>query len=174
MLTREVVLIAIYLVGIGAVRSPDRALHGECGSPPRGERQYWGYQRPPRRREGGGGTHPDRGYRGRGRRWCCWREGWERRPGIPRGGGVDGGSGPPVSYLPEIPGGKGVATTLGVVLAAMPVVGGLVLLVRPLVAVVWRYSSLAALAAAAALPSRWPGWSTGGRSWSSSARYRRR
>ena len=50
-------------------------------------------------------------------------------------------------------GGKGVATTLGVVLAAMPVVGGLVLLVWLMVAVVWRYSSLAALAAAAALPA---------------------
>jgi acyl phosphate:glycerol-3-phosphate acyltransferase len=50
-------------------------------------------------------------------------------------------------------GGKGVATTLGVVLAAMPVVGGLLLLVWLLVAVVWRYSSLAALAAAAALPA---------------------
>jgi glycerol-3-phosphate acyltransferase PlsY len=50
-------------------------------------------------------------------------------------------------------GGKGVATTLGVVLAAMPVVGGLQLHVWLLVAVVWRYSSLAALAAAAALPA---------------------
>ena len=50
-------------------------------------------------------------------------------------------------------GGKGVATTLGVVLAAMPAVGGLLLLVWLLVAVVWRYSSLAALAAAAALPA---------------------
>ncbi len=50
-------------------------------------------------------------------------------------------------------GGKGVATTLGVVLAAMPVVGGLLILVWLLVAVVWRYSSLAALAAAAALPA---------------------
>jgi len=50
-------------------------------------------------------------------------------------------------------GGKGVATTLGVVLAAMPVVGGLLLLVWLLIAVVWRYSSLAVLAAAAALPA---------------------
>lgn len=50
-------------------------------------------------------------------------------------------------------GGKGVATTLGVVLAAMPAVGGLLLLVWLLVAAVWRYSSLAALAAAAALPA---------------------
>ena len=41
--------------------------------------------------------------------------------------------------------GKGVAaTTLGVVLAAMPRVGGLLLLVWLMVAVVWRYSSLAA------------------------------
>jgi glycerol-3-phosphate acyltransferase PlsY len=50
-------------------------------------------------------------------------------------------------------GGKGVATTLGVVLAAMPAVGGLLILVWLLVAVVWRYSSLAALAAAVALPA---------------------
>jgi glycerol-3-phosphate acyltransferase PlsY len=49
-------------------------------------------------------------------------------------------------------GGKGVATTLGVVLVAMPAVGGLLLLVWLVVAVVWRFSSLAALAAAAALP----------------------
>jgi glycerol-3-phosphate acyltransferase PlsY len=49
-------------------------------------------------------------------------------------------------------GGKGVATTLGVVLAAMPAVGGLLLVVWLLVATVWRYSSLAALAAAASLP----------------------
>lgn len=50
-------------------------------------------------------------------------------------------------------GGKGVATTLGVVLAAMPAVGGVLLLLWLLVAAVWRYSSLAALAAAGALPA---------------------
>jgi acyl phosphate:glycerol-3-phosphate acyltransferase len=50
-------------------------------------------------------------------------------------------------------GGKGVATTLGVVLVAMPAVGGLLLLIWLLVAVAWRYSSLAALAAATALPA---------------------
>lgn len=49
-------------------------------------------------------------------------------------------------------GGKGVATTLGVVLAAMPAVGGLLLLIWLLVAAVWRYSSLAALVASAAMP----------------------
>jgi glycerol-3-phosphate acyltransferase PlsY len=49
-------------------------------------------------------------------------------------------------------GGKGVATTLGVVLAAMPPVGGLLVLIWLAVAGIWRYSSLAALAAAAALP----------------------
>lgn len=49
-------------------------------------------------------------------------------------------------------GGKGVATTLGVVLAAMPAVGGLLLLIWLAVAAIWRYSSLAALAASAALP----------------------
>lgn len=49
-------------------------------------------------------------------------------------------------------GGKGVATTLGVVLAAMPAVGGLLLLIWLAVAALWRYSSLAALTAAAALP----------------------
>jgi glycerol-3-phosphate acyltransferase PlsY len=49
-------------------------------------------------------------------------------------------------------GGKGVATTLGVVLAAMPAVGGLLLLIWLAVAAIWRYSSLAALVASAALP----------------------
>ncbi len=49
-------------------------------------------------------------------------------------------------------GGKGVATTLGVVLAAMPAVGALLILVWLAVAALWRYSSLAALTASAALP----------------------
>ncbi|MBI4536984.1 MAG: glycerol-3-phosphate 1-O-acyltransferase PlsY [candidate division NC10 bacterium] len=49
-------------------------------------------------------------------------------------------------------GGKGVATTLGVVLGAMPPVGGLLLAVWLVAALLWRYSSLAALIAAAALP----------------------
>ncbi|MBI3085715.1 MAG: glycerol-3-phosphate 1-O-acyltransferase PlsY [candidate division NC10 bacterium] len=49
-------------------------------------------------------------------------------------------------------GGKGVATTLGVVLATMPVVGALLLLLWLLVAAAWRYSSLAALVASAAMP----------------------
>ncbi len=49
-------------------------------------------------------------------------------------------------------GGKGVATTLGVLLAAMPAVGGLLVLIWLAVAGMWRYSSLAALVAAAALP----------------------
>lgn len=49
-------------------------------------------------------------------------------------------------------GGKGVATTLGVVLVAMPPVGGALLAVWLAAALAWRYSSLAALAAAAALP----------------------
>jgi len=49
-------------------------------------------------------------------------------------------------------GGKGVATTLGVVLATMPAVGGLLLLIWLAVAAIWRYSSLAALAASATLP----------------------
>ena len=54
--------------------------------------------------------------------------------------------------LARFHGGKGVATTLGVVLAAMPAVGGLLLLIWLAVAAIWRYSSLAALAATAALP----------------------
>jgi len=49
-------------------------------------------------------------------------------------------------------GGKGVATTLGVILAAMPVVGGLLLSIWLAVAAITRYSSLAALAATAMLP----------------------
>jgi glycerol-3-phosphate acyltransferase PlsY len=54
--------------------------------------------------------------------------------------------------LARFRGGKGVATTLGVVLAAVPVVGGLLLLIWLAVAAIWRYSSLAALSATAALP----------------------
>lgn len=49
-------------------------------------------------------------------------------------------------------GGKGVATTLGVVLATMPAVGGLLLLIWLAVAAIWRYSSLAALVASGAMP----------------------
>jgi glycerol-3-phosphate acyltransferase PlsY len=49
-------------------------------------------------------------------------------------------------------GGKGVATTLGVILAAMPAVGVLLLAIWLAVAAIWRYSSLAALAASGALP----------------------
>lgn len=49
-------------------------------------------------------------------------------------------------------GGKGVATTLGVILASMPAVGGLLLAIWLAVAAIWRYSSLAALAASGALP----------------------
>lgn len=49
-------------------------------------------------------------------------------------------------------GGKGVATTLGVILAAMPTVGALLILIWLAVAACWRYSSLAALTASVALP----------------------
>ncbi len=49
-------------------------------------------------------------------------------------------------------GGKGVATTLGVILAAMPAVGGLLLLTWLIVAAISRYSSLAALVATATMP----------------------
>ncbi|MFB3816791.1 MAG: glycerol-3-phosphate 1-O-acyltransferase PlsY [Candidatus Methylomirabilales bacterium] len=49
-------------------------------------------------------------------------------------------------------GGKGVATALGVVLAAMPPVGLGLLLIWVAAAAAWRYSSLAALLATAALP----------------------
>jgi len=49
-------------------------------------------------------------------------------------------------------GGKGVATALGVVLVAMPAVGGLLIVIWLLTAWYWRYSSLAALVAATALP----------------------
>lgn len=49
-------------------------------------------------------------------------------------------------------GGKGVATTLGVVLVAMPVVGSLLILIWLAVATLSRYSSLASLTASVALP----------------------
>jgi acyl phosphate:glycerol-3-phosphate acyltransferase len=49
-------------------------------------------------------------------------------------------------------GGKGVATTLGVVLGTMPIVGLLLLCIWLAAAAIWRYSSLAALLATASLP----------------------
>ena len=49
-------------------------------------------------------------------------------------------------------GGKGVATTLGVILGAMPIVGGLLLVIWLAVAAITRYSSLAALVATATMP----------------------
>jgi glycerol-3-phosphate acyltransferase PlsY len=53
-------------------------------------------------------------------------------------------------------GGKGVATMLGAVLVAMPPVGGLLLGIWVAAAALWRYSSLAALMALAALlPLTW-------------------
>ena len=49
-------------------------------------------------------------------------------------------------------GGKGVATTLGVILGTMPIVGGLLLVIWLAVAAITRYSSLAALVATATMP----------------------
>jgi glycerol-3-phosphate acyltransferase PlsY len=49
-------------------------------------------------------------------------------------------------------GGKGVATTLGVVLAAMPAVGGSLVLIWLVTAAIFRYSSLAALVATGTMP----------------------
>jgi acyl phosphate:glycerol-3-phosphate acyltransferase len=49
-------------------------------------------------------------------------------------------------------GGKGVATTLGAVLAAMPTVGVSLLAIWTVTAAAFRYSSLAALVATAAMP----------------------
>ena len=49
-------------------------------------------------------------------------------------------------------GGKGVATAAGVLLAFQPALGGAVLLIWLVMAVVFRYSSLASLAAAVAAP----------------------
>lgn len=59
-------------------------------------------------------------------------------------------------------GGKGVATAAGVLLGFAPALGGLVLLVWLTMAVVFRYSSLAALTAAIAAPliQAW-GWGLG-------------
>lgn len=56
----------------------------------------------------------------------------------------------PVYY--RFKGGKGVATALGVLLALSPWLGLAVMLVWVLVFAVWRYSSLAALVAAALAP----------------------
>ena len=50
-------------------------------------------------------------------------------------------------------GGKGVATAAGVLLAMSPALGGVVVLVWLAVAVLFRYSSLAALVAAAVAPA---------------------
>ena len=49
-------------------------------------------------------------------------------------------------------GGKGVATTIGVLVAAMPPVAAAVIGVWGLVFLIWRYVSLASLAAALAIP----------------------
>ena len=49
-------------------------------------------------------------------------------------------------------GGKGVATSLGVVLAASPLLGLLCLATWLVAAIIWRYSSLSALAAFAVYP----------------------
>jgi glycerol-3-phosphate acyltransferase PlsY len=59
-------------------------------------------------------------------------------------------------------GGKGVATAAGVLLGFAPALGGLVLLLWVLMAVVFRYSSLAALTASLAAPiiQAW-GWGVG-------------
>ncbi|MBI2734319.1 MAG: glycerol-3-phosphate acyltransferase [Aquabacterium sp.] len=57
-------------------------------------------------------------------------------------------------------GGKGVATAAGVLLGFQPALGGLVLLVWLGMAVVFRYSSLAALTASIAAPIiQFQGWS---------------
>ena len=58
-------------------------------------------------------------------------------------------------------GGKGVATTLGAVLAAMPTVGVSLLAIWTATAAAFRYSSLAALVATAAMPPL--AWLTDGR-----------
>lgn len=49
-------------------------------------------------------------------------------------------------------GGKGVATTIGVLLGTMPAVAGVFLLVWTVCALIWRYVSVASLAASATLP----------------------
>ena len=49
-------------------------------------------------------------------------------------------------------GGKGVATTIGVLLGAMPAVAASLLLIWLVVFALWRYVSLASLAAAVAIP----------------------
>lgn len=52
----------------------------------------------------------------------------------------------------QFKGGKGVATTIGVLLAAMPLVGGIYLLTWVAGFVIWRYVSVASLAAALTIP----------------------
>jgi glycerol-3-phosphate acyltransferase PlsY len=49
-------------------------------------------------------------------------------------------------------GGKGVATSYGVALAASPLIGLIILLIWPLAAYLWRYSSLSALISLAFYP----------------------
>jgi len=49
-------------------------------------------------------------------------------------------------------GGKGVATSYGVVLAVSPLIGLIILLIWPLAAYLWRYSSLSALISIAFYP----------------------
>ncbi|MDP3703554.1 MAG: glycerol-3-phosphate 1-O-acyltransferase PlsY, partial [Candidatus Omnitrophota bacterium] len=49
-------------------------------------------------------------------------------------------------------GGKGVATTIGVLLSAMPLVGAVYLLVWGACLMIWRYVSLGSMAAAVSIP----------------------
>ncbi len=59
-------------------------------------------------------------------------------------------------------GGKGVATTIGVVLAAMPAVAGVVLIVWGLTFIIWRYASVSSIAAAVSIPlMQWAGHRSG-------------
>ena len=61
-------------------------------------------------------------------------------------------------------GGKGVATAAGVLLGLSPALGGLVLLVWLATAIITRYSSLAAIAAAVAAPAL-THWQLGAEHW---------
>lgn len=54
-------------------------------------------------------------------------------------------------YL-KFKGGKGVATSYGVAIAASPLIGLIILLIWPLAAYLWRYSSLSALVSLACYP----------------------
>ena len=73
-------------------------------------------------------------------------------PGLRFGCGLTAVVGHTFPIFLRFKGGKGVATTVGVLMGTMPMVAGILLIVWGLVFAIWRYVSLGSIAAAIALP----------------------